>query len=85
MGEGWCFPSGMRVFRGIKGKIADVGLSTGNRALNRLAQCFPNFFLWRNPQNNFLYPEEPLSVKPFAGRKKLVKRSLIVAAVKAAR
>ena len=49
----------MRIFREIKGKIRDVGLSTGNRALNRLALCFPAFFLWRNTKNNFLYPEEP--------------------------
>jgi hypothetical protein len=35
---------------------------------SRLAQCFPTFFLWSNPQNNFLHPEEPPPMKLFAGR-----------------
>lgn len=42
--ESWCFSSSMRVFREIKGKAPDVGLSTGNGAWNRLPQCFPTFF-----------------------------------------
>lgn len=42
-----------------------------------LVQHFPILFTWRNPENNFLYPEEPLPMKTFRGQKKLIAWSVI--------
>ena len=51
----------------LRGQNVDYGLE----------RCFLTIVPWRNSENKFYYPEEPLVVKMFPGQKKLIPASAI--------
>jgi hypothetical protein len=50
-------------------------LSNVSEELSRYTPVFSNVYPWRNPQNNFAHPDEPLHMKTFTG--KLITESAI--------